>query len=135
MPAILIADDEPHMLRLLELSLRKTGCELRMVGNGRELLEAAQALQPVLIVSDVSMPEMDGLAALACLKQSERTRSIPVIMLTAKGQPLTRLQAERSGANVFLTKPFSPTELLQHALRLIAPPPAAPAAARSALSP
>lgn len=119
MPSILIADDEPHMRRLLELSLRKTGCPLRLVRNGRELLEAAAAEGPALIVSDVTMPEMDGLTALAHLKESERTRHVPVIMLTAKGQPITRVQAEQSGADVFLTKPFSPTELLEHAQRLM----------------
>lgn len=72
------------------------------------------------IVMDILMPELDGLQALRELRRSPETASIPVVMLTARGQVLTRSDAEASGASLFLTKPFSPTHLLSEVERLIA---------------
>jgi CheY-like chemotaxis protein len=130
---ILIVDDEPHMLRVTELSLRKGGFSLIIGRNGRQALELAARERPDLIVMDVVMPELDGLAALAQLKASPDTAAIPVIMLTARGQIVARQQAETSGAALYLTKPFSPSQLLAEVQRLIgagqpplAPPPPAP---------
>ncbi len=124
MPAkILIVDDEPHMVRVAEFSLAKGGFELLVGRNGRQAIDIAQRLAPSLIIMDVLMPEMDGLTALRHLKQDPRTAAIPVIMITARGHVLTRQEAEESGAAVFLTKPFSPTILLQEARRLIGPHP------------
>jgi CheY-like chemotaxis protein len=68
---------------------------------------------------DVLMPELDGLGALRLLKQSPKTANIPVIMLTARGHVMTRQDAADSGASLFLTKPFSPNQLLTEAKRLI----------------
>ena len=124
-PKILIVDDEPHMLRVTEFSLRRGGYQLIIGRNGREAIELAEREQPALIVMDVLMPELDGLGALRLLKQSPRTATIPVIMLTARGHVMTRQDAEDSGASLFLTKPFSPNQLLNEAKRLIeAQPPA-----------
>jgi len=67
------------------------------------------------------MPGLDGLGALRQLKQAESTRRIPVIVLSAKGEALTPVEALEAGAAVFLTKPFSPTQLLAEARRLLAP--------------
>ncbi len=116
---ILIVDDEPHMIRLAELSLRKGGYELYTARNGREAVEAAFAKKPDLIILDVLMPEMNGLQALQALKAAQETAAIPVIMLTARGAQLTRQEAETSGAAVFLTKPFSPTQLLAETQRIL----------------
>lgn len=121
-PKILIVDDEPHMLRVTELSLKKGGYSLILGRNGREAIELARREKPALIIMDVLMPEMDGLTALRQLKQDEQVKSIPVIMLTARGHVLTRQEAETCGAAVFLTKPFSPTQLLSEARRFVAPP-------------
>jgi len=119
MAKILIADDETYSLRLLQMTLKKTGCELIACKNGQEALDKAQSEVPNLIVMDVMMPIMDGLTALAELKKNEITKGIPVIMLTAKGQSLTRTEAEESGAEHFVTKPFSPTELLAEVKKLL----------------
>lgn len=116
---VLIVDDEPHMRRVAELSLKKGGFEIVVARNGREaLLLAAQEL-PALIVMDVVMPEMDGLAALKELKQGPTTANIPVIMLTTRGHTLTRQSAEDSGAAAYLTKSFSPMQLLVEVRRII----------------
>ena len=119
---ILIVDDEPYMLRIIELSLRKGGHQLLVGRNGREAIALASQEKPQAIVMDVLMPEMDGLQALRALRQAPATAAIPVIMLTARGQILTRQEAEASGASLFLTKPFSPTQLLIEVERLIASP-------------
>lgn len=116
---VLIVDDEPHMLRVTELSLRKGGYELVIGRNGREAIALATREKPDLIVMDVNMPELDGLAALQQLKAAPDTAAIPVIMLTVRGHALTRQQAEESGSAVFLTKPFSPTQLLLEARRIL----------------
>jgi len=118
---ILIVDDEPYMLRIIELSLRKGGHQLIVGRNGREAVALARQEKPRAIVMDVLMPEMDGLQALRAVRQDPVTAAIPVIMLTARGQILTRQEAEASGASLFLTKPFSPTQLLNEVERLIAP--------------
>ncbi len=118
-PKILIVDDEPHMLRVTEFSLRRGGYQLIIGRNGREAIELADREQPALIVMDVLMPELDGLGALRLLKQGPKTANIPVIMLTARGHVMTRQDAEDSGASLFLTKPFSPNQLLTEAKRLI----------------
>ena len=119
MNTILIVDDEPHMLRVTELSLKRGGYSLVIARNGREGIEMAHRIQPALIVMDVQMPEMDGLTALKLLKDDPSTSRIPVIMLTARGHVLTRTEAEGSGASAFLTKPFSPSQLLSEVQRLI----------------
>ncbi len=128
-PKILIVDDEPNMLKVTELSLRRGGYELIVGCNGLEAIELAEREQPSLIVMDVLMPELDGLGALRLLKQSPKTAPIPVILLTGRGHNLTQQDAEGSGASLLLTKPFSPKQLLTEAIRLInaqAPPPPTP---------
>ncbi|MGE3310240.1 MAG: response regulator [Limisphaerales bacterium] len=120
MPAsILIVDDEPHVLRVTELSLRRGGYEIIIGRNGREAIELALSRQPELIVMDVLMPEMDGLAALRHLKNDPATAGIPVILLSARGHVILPEEAGSCGAALFLTKPFSPTQLLGEARRLI----------------
>ncbi len=116
---ILLVDDEPHMVRLAELSLRKGGYTLMVGRNGREAVELAMREKPDLVIMDVIMPELDGLAALHELKANPDTARIPVIMLTARGHVMTRQEAEASGASAFLTKPFSPTQLYTEAKRLL----------------
>ena len=121
---VLIVDDEPHMLRLTELSLKKGGFEILIGRNGREALEIAVREHPDLIVMDVVMPELDGLTALRQLKENPDTTAIPVIMLTMRGQALARQEAEKSGAAIYITKPYSPSQLLAEAKRILIGPPA-----------
>ena len=135
---ILIVDDEAFMLRVTELSLKKGGYGLIFGRNGSEAVKLAGGEQPALIIMDVQMQEMDGLAALRQLKQNPATASIPVIMLTARGHMLTRQEAEGSGAALFLTKPCSPMQLLKEVQRILGgaesisgPPPCSDGAASS----
>lgn len=116
---ILIVEDEPHMARVTELSLKKGGYDILAARNGREAIELAGRETPALIVMDVTMPEMDGITALKRLKAMPATAGIPVIMLTSRGQMVAREEAEDSGATLFLTKPFSPSALAAAARRII----------------
>lgn len=117
---VLVVDDEPYMHRLLQHHLERAGFEMLSANNGREAVQLADQAQPSLIVMDVMMAELDGLSALKQLKKSEQTRHIPVIMITASAYNITRQEAELSGAAMFLTKPFSPTQLLM-AVRALVP--------------
>ena len=116
---ILIVDDEPHMLRITELSLKKAGFNLLIARSGNEALQLARQHLPALIVMDVVMPDLDGISALKELKATPATAKIPVIMLTSRGQNVTRVDAEGSGAALYLTKPFSPSALAAEARRII----------------
>ncbi len=109
---ILIADDESYILRLLEATFRKGNYRLILVRSGLEALATLENEHPDLIILDVMMPDLDGLSALRQLKANEKTAGIPVIVLSAKGHTLTKIQAEEAGAELFLTKPFSPSQLL-----------------------
>jgi two-component system alkaline phosphatase synthesis response regulator PhoP len=118
---ILIADDEVFMLRLLEMTFKKGGFEVVSCRDGREALAAANRTLPQLIVLDIMMPGLDGLGALRQLKENPATKDIPVIVLSAKGHALTKVEAEVAGAAMFLTKPFSPNQLLGEVTRILEP--------------
>ncbi len=117
---ILVVDDEPHMLRIIELTLKRAGFDLLTARNGNDAIALAVRDLPDLIVMDVIMPERDGISALKELKATPATAKIPVIMLTTRGQNVTRAEAEGSGAALYLTKPFSPSALAVEAKRIIA---------------
>jgi DNA-binding response OmpR family regulator len=118
---VLIADDEIYMVRLLEMTFKKGGFEVVSCRDGNEALAAAAAVQPRLIVLEVVMPGLDGLGALRRLKENPATKNIPVVVLSAKGHALTRVEAESAGAAMFLTKPFSPNQLLGEVQKILAP--------------
>jgi len=116
---ILVVDDTQFMHRLLRSAYTKAGYEVAQCTNGKEALRLADELLPRLIVMDVMMPEMDGLTAVKHLRNNPRTKRIPIIVLSSRGQTVTRVQAEEAGADLFLTKPFSPTELVQRTRTLL----------------
>ena len=115
---ILAVDDEKHIVRLVQINLQKEGYEVVTASNGREALERVASDKPDLIIMDVMMPEMDGFGALKILKADTATSGIPVIMLTAKAQDADVFQGWKSGADLYLTKPFNPQELLTFVKRI-----------------
>ena len=117
---VLIADDEPHMLKFIEFTLRKGDFEILKANDGVQALKVAEAQKPNVIVLDVLMPGMDGVTALKNLKKNPVLKLIPVILLTARGHTLDPEEAKKAGASYYLTKPFSPTELLKQVQQLAA---------------
>lgn len=115
---ILAVDDEKHIVRLVQINLLKEGYEVVTATNGREALEAVAQQKPDLIVMDVMMPEMDGFEALQKLKENPASADIPVIMLTAKAQDADVFKGWQSGADLYLTKPFNPQELITFVKRI-----------------
>jgi CheY-like chemotaxis protein len=118
---ILIADDEVYILRLLEMTFKKGGYSVVSCRDGQEALAKASLEGPQLIVLDIMMPGLDGLGALRQLKGNAATRAIPVVVLSAKGHSLTKAEAELAGAVLFLSKPFSPNQLLGEVQKILAP--------------
>ena len=114
---ILVVDDEAYMLRFIQILLERDGYQMFSARNGQEAIEVALRESPHLVIMDAMMPKMDGFTALRQLKQEPSTRSIPVIVLTANPHKFSREEAESSGATIFLTKPFSPTQLLDEIRR------------------
>lgn len=116
---ILVVDDDPVMHRLFQHHLERAGYQMLSAKNGLEALEVASREKPGLIVMDIMMPDKDGLAALRELKKADATKTIPVIVITANSHFMTRKESENSGAAMFLTKPFSPTQLLNEIRRIV----------------
>jgi CheY-like chemotaxis protein len=118
---VLVVDDDPIMHHVLKHYLERNGYEMLSATNGHEALDLAHRELPHLIVLDVRMPDMSGLAALRQLKESEVTKAIPVIVVTVNADRTTHMESEISGAAAFLTKPFRPAELLGLLQKLIPP--------------
>ncbi|MFA6543160.1 MAG: response regulator, partial [Limisphaerales bacterium] len=112
MAKILVVDDEPDAVELVEFNLKKAGFEVLMAADGAEALKKARAALPDLIVLDVMLPEVDGLEVCKLLRRDAATAGIPVIMLTAKAAEIDRVLGLELGADDYVTKPFSPRELV-----------------------
>lgn len=111
-PRILVVDDEPEAVELVEFNLKQAGYAVTTAADGAEALKKAHAQPPDLIVLDVMLPEMDGFEACKVLRLDPATQKVPIIMLTAKAAEIDRVLGLELGADDYLTKPFSPRELL-----------------------
>ena len=109
---ILIIDDEQDVIDLLTLHLRKAGYVMSTATDGAAGLRLAREETPALIVLDLMLPKMPGLEICKVLKTDAATRSIPVLMLTAKAEEIDRIVGLEFGADDYVTKPFSPRELV-----------------------
>ncbi len=111
-PLVLIVDDEPDAVELLEFNLRKAGYDVSTAVDGNAALERARTLQPDLILLDLMIPEVDGMEVCKLIRRNPATSGIPVIMLTAKAGEIDRVVGLELGADDYVTKPYSPRELL-----------------------
>ncbi len=120
MPAkILVCDDERHIVRLIQVNLEKQGYNIVTAYDGKEGLEKIKAEKPDLVVLDVMMPYMDGFEVLKNLRREPSTEMLPVIMLTAKAQDKDVFEGYSYGADMYLTKPFNPVELVSFVKRIL----------------
>ena len=106
-------DDDPELIELLRFNLKQAGFAIGTAANGVEALVKARSLAPDLILLDLMLPELDGFAVCETLRRNPATAVTPIIMLTAVSGAIARLAGFESGATEFLTKPFSPRELIQ----------------------
>ena len=121
MERILVVDDSPTMRRMVMASLRDVGeGRFSEAASGLEAIEQL-ALGPVaLMILDLNMPDMHGLEVLAFVRNHPAFKRVPVIVLTTRGDDASRVAAERAGASLYLTKPFAPASLADHARTLLA---------------
>jgi DNA-binding response OmpR family regulator len=118
-PKILVVDDEPDAVELVEFNLKSNGYEVVTAADGEEALEKARNLLPDLIILDLMLPEVDGTEVCKILRRDQRTQAIPIIMLTAKAGEIDRVLGLELGADDYVTKPFSPRELVLRVKRLL----------------
>lgn len=109
---IVVADDEAHILHVVSMKLANAGYAVVTAHDGEEALELCLAETPDLVITDFQMPIMTGLELCQKLRQDERTKSVPVLMLTARGFDIDGPEMIASGIVDVLSKPFSPREVL-----------------------
>jgi DNA-binding response OmpR family regulator len=109
---VLIVEDEPDIRELVVHHLKREGYQVSAASGGEEALRLVQAAPPDLVILDLMMPAMDGLEVCRRLRQNPATASLPIVMLTAKGDEIDRVLGLEIGADDYVVKPFSPKELL-----------------------
>lgn len=119
MPKILIVDDEPDALEVLGFNLKNAGYEVTTADDGDTALKKARQQLPDLILLDLMLPEIDGLEVCKLLRRDTATSGIPIIMLTAKASEIDRVVGLELGADDYVTKPFSPRELVLRVRNLL----------------
>ena len=119
-PKILVVDDEPDALEVLGFKLKEAGFTPIFAKDGGRAIAAARDERPALIVLDLMLPEIDGLEVCKILRRDPATAMIPVIMLTARAAEMDRVLGLELGADDYVTKPFSPRELVLRIKKLLA---------------
>lgn len=124
-PKILVVDDEPDALELIGFNLKAAGYDVITAEDGNSALRKARAQRPALVLLDLMIPEVDGLEVCKILRRDPETSAMPIIMVTAKAGEVDRVLGLELGANDYITKPFSPRELIlrvKNLLQRAAPP-------------
>lgn len=112
MAKILVVDDEEHIVEMLRMRLEVHGYDVIAAYDGQEGLRLAKTESPDLIILDVMLPKMDGYSVCRMLKYDNKYSSIPIIMLTARAQQQDQNIGEKTGADIYMIKPFDPKELM-----------------------
>lgn len=119
---VLIADDEAYIRLLIEQTLEEfedQGVEILTANNGEEAMRMIEDEHPDLVFLDVMMPKMNGYEVCKAVKQNLQLTDIYIVILTAKGQEYDRQRGEEVGANLYMTKPFDPDELIELAGKVL----------------
>ena len=118
-PTVLVVDDDPVILKLLQVNFELEGFRVLTAGDGREGVDTARAEHPDVVISDIMMPNVNGLELLSQLKSSPETENIPVVVLWAKAQEVDVQDGLDHGADDYVTKPFDPLDLVERVQRLV----------------
>ena len=117
---VLVADDEPHIGRIIKMKLEQGPFRVTLAYDGQEAIDVLEAQSDIdLVLLDLMMPNLSGLDVLARIRSTDRLKHLPCIILTAAGQEQQHTSAMALGANDFLTKPFSPKKLYSRAAELV----------------
>src|SRR2546423_4087346 len=116
---VLVVDDDPVILKLLEVNFEMEGFTVLVARDGREFIEVATRDQPDLVVSDIMMRKTSGIELVIALKGDPNTRHIPIILLSAKAQNADVRSGLEAGADDYVTKPFEPLDLVDRVNRLL----------------
>ena len=116
---ILIVDDEPFIIRSLEFVLRKEGYDIATASNGEEAMSAIRESKPRLLFLDVMMPKKNGYEVCEEVKGDPGLRDIHIVMLSAKGQQADKEKGLSVGADEFITKPFSPSQIVSRVKEIL----------------
>jgi CheY-like chemotaxis protein len=117
---VLVCDDDPVILRLLQVNLELEGYDVLLAHHGEEAVEVSRAERLDLVILDIMMPRMDGYQACEAIKSEESTKDIPIVFLSAKAQQSDIDKGKAHGVDDYLTKPFDPAELIEVVERLTA---------------
>ena len=109
---ILIVDDEPHIVKMLQARLEFQEYEVLVATDGQDGLDKVRSEKPDLIILDISLPKLNGYEVCQALRADEKHKDIPVVMLTASGQALDIMQGMKDGADAYIVKPFDSEALL-----------------------
>jgi DNA-binding response OmpR family regulator len=116
---VLVVDDEMHILNILKFNLKKAGYDVTTAADGEEAMQKINLDPPELILCDVMMPKKTGFEVCYDVKTNEKLKSIKFIILTAKGQRIDEEKGIEYGADLYLTKPFSPRNILAKVKELL----------------
>lgn len=117
--SVLIVEDEPFIMEALSFLLKREGLDVSTFADGQGCVERIQSLKPDLVILDMMLPNRSGMQILEDLRAMDAFTSLPVLMLTAKGQKKDRAAAEDAGVSLFMTKPFANKEIIQNVHRLL----------------
>lgn len=118
-PTVLVVEDDPVILRLLEVNFDLEGFTVLQAQDGAEGLDLARVHRPDVIVTDIMMPKMSGIELVAALREDEATAGIPVLLLSAKAQTSDLKAGMDAGADDYVTKPFEPLDLIDRVNALL----------------
>jgi two-component system alkaline phosphatase synthesis response regulator PhoP/two-component system response regulator VicR len=118
---VLVVDDQPHIVRLIQVNLEKEGFQVATARDGVEGITMVRELHPDLVILDVIMPRKDGFEVLREIKADEALAETPVILLTVKSHNADIVEGLREGAELYLPKPFHPKELVSLVKRVLDP--------------
>jgi CheY-like chemotaxis protein len=121
MARVFVVDDDPVLCRLARYILEGAGHHVRVMTDGQEALDALEQQVPDVLITDLMMPRLDGVALVRRIRADERWRNLSVVVFTARSEVRDRHRAEEAGASHFLTKPFNSAQLLE-VVRRFAPP-------------
>ena len=118
-PTVLVVEDDPVILRLLEVNFELEGFRVLLAHDGAAGIEVARAEKPDVVITDIMMPKTSGLELLAALRGDPDTRAIPVVLLSAKAQTGDLKTGIDAGADDYVTKPFEPLDLVERVNALL----------------